>query len=191
MARDPYAGQPSQPGGYQSTDDPKWSACQQQANPQLAICNAVLATGKNTSSAWELRGSYDQLAQTCPTHAHEGLVGQLEGCVAKLEAIELQDDPQAPSRRAAAKQQADATRQDPEFRALIDQWTQALDGKNITCRNRQVDESHRRECERWHGEMKKVEDQLEQYLVAHGYDRRDIRALGLWPHDRNWRTSPN
>jgi hypothetical protein len=67
----------------------------------------------------------------------------------------------------------------------------ALDGKNITCRNRDVSDSDARECERWHAEMGKVEDRLSAYLVKQGYDKRDFRPLGLWPQDPDWRTSPN
>lgn len=192
VARDPYAGQTmQQQGSYQMTNDPMWAACQQQANEQMAVCNGLLSSGKNTSSAWELRGSYERIAQTCPAHAHDGLVGQFEECVVKLETFELKDDPEAPARRQAAKARVDATKQDAAFKGLISQWVDALDGKNITCRNRDLDDSHRRECERWHGEMAKVEDKLAQFLVAHGYDRRDFRALGLWPADPDWRTSPN
>ena len=165
------------------TNDQTWGACQQQANEQLATCNALLSTGKNTNSGWELRGSYDRISQTCPSHAHDGLLGQLEQCVGKLEAFELKDDPQAPSRRADAKPRVATTTQDPVFKKMIDEWLQALDGKNITCRHRDVSDSDARECERWHGEMTKVEDRISTFLVAQGYDKRDFRPLGLWPQD--------
>jgi len=189
---DPYAGQPQATnGGYQMTNDQMWGACQQQANEQLATCNALLSTGKNTNSGWELRGSYDRISQTCPAHAHDGLLGQLEQCVGKLEAFELKDDPQAPSRRADAKPRVATTKQDPVFKKMIDEWLQALDGKNITCRHRDVSDSDARECERWHGEMTKVEDRIAAFLVAQGYDKRDLRPLGLWSQDPDWRTSPN
>ena len=78
-----------------------------------------------------------------------------------------------------------------DFQAIIDDWTRALDGKNITCRNRDVSDSDARECERWHTEMSKVEDRLAAYLVKQGYDKRDFRPLGLWPSDPDWRTSAN
>lgn len=156
----------------------------------LAVCNGILGTGKNTNSAWELRGSYTSIAETCPAHAHDGIVGQLEQCVVKLEAFELEDDPNAPSRREAAKPKVAATKDEPKFKEMIRDWLAALDGKNITCRNRRVSDSDERECQRWYGEMAKVEDQLAAFLTAQGYDRRDLRPLGLWPQDPNWRTSP-
>ena len=191
--RDPYAGTQTTPssGGYQYTNDPAFGACQQQANEQLGVCNGLFSTGKDTSSAWQLRAQYDRIAQTCPAHAHDGIVGQLEGCVTKLEAFELQQDPDAPKRREAAKPRVADTRAQPDFKQLVDDWTRALDGKNITCRNRDVDDSHARECERWHGELQAAADKLMRYLEANGYDRRDVDALGLWPHDPDWRTSPN
>lgn len=192
--RDPYAGYPTQPqssNGYQATNDPAFGACQQQANQELATCNGLAASGKNTSSAWQLRADYDHIAKTCPAHAHDGIVGQLEACVGKLEAFELQQDPDAPKRREAAKPRVADTRTQADFKQLLEDWTKALDGKNITCRNREVDDSHARECERWHGELQAVEDRLIKYLEAQGYDRRDVDSLGLWPHDPDWRTSPN
>jgi hypothetical protein len=188
--KDPYMGRPMA-GGGQATDDPMWDACQQQANEVLATCNGMLTTHQNTNSGWELRGNYDRIAKTCPTHAHDGLLGNLEQCVTKTEAFELQDDPQAPARRHEASSRVAATREDAKFKELIAQWTEALDGKNITCRAREASESHARECERWHAEMEKVEDQLRAFLVAEGYDRRDLRPLGLWPSDPDWRTSAN
>jgi hypothetical protein len=39
--------------------------------------------------------------------------------------------------------------------------------------------------------MTKVEDKLSAFLVAQGYDKRDLRPLGLWPQDPDWRISPN
>ena len=128
------------------------------------ICTQILATQKNTNSGWELRGSYDSLAKGgCPQSAE---LAQFNQCVSQLEAFELKDDPAAPQRRAAAKDRAAATRQQPDFKAIIDDWTRALDGKNITCRNRDVSDSDARECERWHGEMTKLEDRLAAYLVG-------------------------
>jgi hypothetical protein len=189
---DPYAGQPAASnGGYQATNDQMWGACQQQANEQLAVCNGVRSTGKNTNSAWEIRGAYDRISQTCPTHAHDGLLGQLEQCTVGLESFELAADPQAPTRRRDAKPRVEVTKQDATFKKLIDDWMQALDGKNITCRNREASDSDARECERWHGEMTKVEDKLAAFLVTQGYDKRDLRPLGLWPQDPDWRISPN
>ena len=187
----PFPGPPPATGGYQQTNDQMWGACQQQANEQLAVCRGVLGTRKNTNSAWEVRGSYDRIAQTCPSHAHDGLLGQLEQCTVSLESLELKDDPQAPTRRHDAKPRVEATKQDATFKKLIDDWMQALDGKNITCRNRDASDSDARECERWHGEMTKVEDRLAAFLVAQGYDKRDLRPLGLWPRDPDWRISPN
>jgi hypothetical protein len=187
----PFPGPPPATGGYQATNDQMWNACQQQANEELSVCTGVLGTGKNTNSAWEVRGRYDRIAQACPSHAHEGLLGQLAQCTASLEARELQDDPQAPTRRSDAKPRVATTMQDATFKKLVDDWMQALDGKNITCRNREASDSDARECERWHGEMTKVEDRLAAFLVAQGYDKRDLRPLGLWPQDPDWRTSPN
>jgi len=197
--RDPYAGYPTTPqaqsqpanGGYQYTNDPAFGACQQQANQELATCNGIAASGKNTSSAWQLRADYNRIAQTCPAHAHDGIVGQLEACVTKLESFELQQDPDAPKRRETAKARVADTRAQPEFKQLLDEWTRALDGKNISCRDRDVDDSHARDCERRHGELQAVEDRLAKYLEGQGYDRRDVDSLGLWPHDPDWRTSPN
>jgi len=191
VARDPYAGRSPTTGGYQATDDPMWQACQQQANEVLATCNGVLNAQKNTNSGWDLRLQVDRISQTCPTHAHEGILGNLQQCVTKVEAIELQDDPQAPARRRDASSRVAATKQEATFKELLAHWTEALDGKNITCRQRETSESDARECERWHGQMEKVEDQLQAFLVGEGYDRRDLRPLGLWPSDPDWRTSSN
>ena len=188
----PAPQQPQQAqGGYQMTNDMTWGACQQNANTYLSVCNSILGTNKNTNSAWELRGNYDAIVSGCPTHAHDGLVGQLEQCVVKLEAFELKDDPSSATRRANAKPKVASTKEEPKFKELIRDWMQALDGKNITCRHRDVSDSDARECERWHGEMTKVEEQLAAFLVARGYDRRDLRPLGLWPQDPDWRISPN
>jgi len=188
--RDPYAGQPAYPQSPAQQQSSMLAAgCAQQERQTTMICTSILNTGKNTNSGWELRGSYDSLAKGgCPQSPE---LAQLNQCVSQLEAFELEDDPGAPTRRAAAKDRAVATRQQPDFKAIIDDWMRALDGKNITCRNRDVSDSDARECERWHGEMTKVEDRLSAYLVKQGYDKRDFRPLGLWPQDPDWRTSPN
>ena len=188
--RDPYAGQPAYPQAPAQQQSSMLAAgCAQQEHQTTMICTSILNTGKNTNSGWELRGSYDSLAKGgCPPSPE---LAQLDQCVSQLEAFELEDDPGAPTRRAAAKDRAVATRQQPDFKAIIDDWMRALDGKNITCRNRDVSDSDARECERWHGEMTKVEDRLSTYLVKQGYDKRDFRPLGLWPQDPDWRTSPN
>jgi hypothetical protein len=188
--RDPYAGQPAYPQSPAQQQSSMLAAgCAQQEHQTTMICTSILNTGKNTNSGWELRGSYDSLAKGgCPPSPE---LAQLDQCVSQLEAFELEDDPGAPTRRAAAKDRAVATRQQPDFKAIIDDWMRALDGKNITCRNRDVSDSDARECERWHGEMTKVEDRLSAYLVKQGYDKRDFRPLGLWPQDPDWRTSPN
>jgi hypothetical protein len=192
--RDPYAGQTTA-GGYQWTNDQTWAACQQQANEQLAVCNSITQAGQqsghSTNSAWELRASYDRIAQTCPAHAHDGLLGQYEQCVVQLEASDLKADPAAPARRESAKPRVAVTKQDPTFQQLVNQWAEALDGKNIACRDKQLSDSHARACERGHAQMGKVEDRLEEFLIAKGYDKRDFRVLGLWPMDRDWRRSPN
>ena len=188
--RDPYAGQPAYPqSAAQQHDSMMAAGCAQQEHQMTMICTQILATQKNTNSGWELRASYDSLAKGgCPQSPE---LAQYDQCVRQLEAFELKDDPDAPQRRAAAKDRAAATRQQPDFQAIIDDWTRALDGKNITCRSRDVSDSDARECERWHTEMTKVEDRLTAYLVKQGYDRRDFRPLGLWPQDPDWRTSAN
>jgi hypothetical protein len=189
-ARDPYGAQPqyAQPPAQQQ-DSMMAAGCAQNEHEMTMICTQILATQKNTNSGWELRGSYDSLAKGgCPRSPE---LAQFDQCVRQLEAFELKDDPDAPQRRAAAKDRAAATRQQPDFKAIIDEWMSALDGKNITCRNRDVSDSDARECERWHAQMTKVEDRLSAYLVTQGYDRRDFRPLGLWPQDPDWRTSPN
>jgi hypothetical protein len=189
-ARDPYGAQPqyAQPPAQQQ-DSMMAAGCAQNEHEMTMICTQILATQKNTNSGWELRGSYDSLAKGgCPRSPE---LAQFDQCVRQLEAFELKDDPDAPQRRAAAKDRAAATRQQPDFKAIIDEWMSALDGKNITCRNRDVSDSDARECERWHAHMTQVEDRLSAYLVTQGYDRRDFRPLGLWPQDPDWRTSPN
>ena len=188
--RDPYAGQPQYAASPAQQQQSMMAAgCAQQEHQMTMICTQILATQKNTNSGWELRGSYDSLAKGgCPQSAE---LAQFNQCVSQLEAFELKDDPGAPARRAAAKDRAAATRQQPDFKAIIDDWTRALDGKNITCRNRDVSDSDARECERWHGEMTKVEDRLAAYLVKQGYDKRDFRPVVLWPSDPDWLTSAN
>jgi hypothetical protein len=182
--------QPSHLGNYEVTNDPAWSSCQQQANPQLSICQAVGRVGE-TNDAWQLRAIYDALAKQCPTHAHDGILGQLGTCVADLEAADLRIDPEAPARRDAARPRVDDTRAKPSFKALITKWTAALDNKNLACRTKNLSDSDRRACARSHAEMAHVENDLSHFLVAQGYDHRDFRVLGLWPVDPNWRISPD
>jgi hypothetical protein len=185
----PYAGQPQYAAQQQSPTDMKAAGCAQQEQQQTMICTSILNTGKYTNSGWEMRGSYESLVKGgCPQSPQ---LAQENQCVSQLEAFELKTDPDAPTRRAAAKDRAVSTRQQPDFKAIIDDWTRALDGKNITCRNRDASDSDARECERWHGQIDKVEDRLTAYLVKQGYDKRDFRPLGLWPQDPDWRTSAN
>jgi hypothetical protein len=165
--------------------------CRADAKPRLESCTDIAGRNKNTNSAWRLRASYDHIASECPDHAHDDIVGRLEQCVLKVEANELADDPQAPQRRAEAKSRVAATKHEPHFMKLWQDWSRALDGKNISCRNRDASDSDAHECDRWHDEMHKAEDQLRAYLVAAGYDARDVDVLGLWPHDAAYLTNSN
>jgi hypothetical protein len=90
--RDPYAGQPAYPqSAAQQHDSMMAAGCAQNEHQMTMICTQILATGKNTNSAWELRGSYDSLAKGgCPQSPE---LAQLNQCVSQLEAFELKDDP--------------------------------------------------------------------------------------------------
>jgi hypothetical protein len=119
--------------------------------------------------------------RSCPAE----VLTPLEQCVADLEARALKADPEAKQRRAAAAPKAEETKKDPQFKAMIDEWLRVFDGMKITCRNRDVSDSHARECERWQKDLDGVEEKLAKFLDARGFDRRDVSELGLWPSDPN------
>ncbi len=187
---DPYRGA-YRPSPYSAASfDQQSAGCETMAANEAVVCEAVLPQAR-AAQAFEMRRQWETHASGCPAYAHQGSMGRLEQCVLRMEAKAAAEDPAGEQRRSEAKARAAATREAPAFKAIIASWFQALDRKNITCRDKRLSESNRRECERAHGDMRAVEDQLSDYLVAEGYDKRDFQILGLWPHDREWRISPN
>jgi hypothetical protein len=189
-AHDSDAAYPPRPAYATASLDRQAAGCETMAATEAMLCERVLQAA-SAAAAFQLRRQYDTHASGCPGYAHQGSMARLESCVQRMEAMAAAADPAGAQRRAEAGPRAPATRQAPAFKTIIANWFEALDHKNIACRDRTLSDSHRRECERMHGEMRAVEDTLTAYLVGEGYDRRDFEILGLWPHDRAERISPN
>jgi len=133
-------------------------------------------------SGWseQARRSYQSQKQGgCPA----ATLPPLEQCVADLEAIAQQQDPDAKQRREAAAPKAASTKQDAAFKKLIDNWLAVFDQMKIICRNSTVSDSHYRECERSKTDLSTIEDELRAFLKKQGFDMRDVGELGLWPSD--------
>jgi hypothetical protein len=151
-------------------------ACQVNAQRLLAMCTAMPSPPPNGSSE-QLRRGVESQRTACPAD----VLAPVDRCVTRLEHAALAQDPDAPTRRAAAKGKAESVKQRPEFKKMIDEWLQAYDGGRIVCRQAKASPSHARECERWNKDLGDVEDRLRAYLVKEGFDVRDVRELGLWP----------
>lgn len=128
-----------------------------------------------------VRQQLESLRHSCPAPT----LTELETCVVKLETIAATQDPEADTRRAAARPKAAAHKAKREFKALIAEWLQVFDHMKIMCRSARASDSHARECERQKKDLDAVNDQLRTQLISSGFDPRDFEELGLWPSDPN------
>ena len=162
--------------GYTGSSDPMVNACQQNANQLLMICQQR-PTPQPPGHAEQMRRSYESQRTACSAE----VLAPLDRCVRELEAIALAQDPDAKERRAAARANAEATREDAAFQQRIDQWLQIFDQMKIQCAHQQASASYARECSRTKTDLDAVELDLRAFLEARGFDMRDVGELGLWP----------
>ena len=150
-----------------ASDDPTtWARCEQFRDAQLAACTGVLDARTYVNRGWALRADYDQVAGSCPVHAEHGAFAELGRCVDEIEERERMFDPQAKTRREAAREKIIWTRRSEEFQQFVREWNRGGE--------------HRAE----------IEHRLAIFLIARGFDMRDFSALGLWPDSPSWNERP-
>lgn len=172
--------QPAQPQPQSQPQDMMTAGCQ--ANVQRMLAAWCSAPPSPLPAGWSetvRRNADGQVQGGCSAQ----VVEPLAQCATRLEAVAAAQDPDAKSRRAAAKPKAEATRKDPAFTQRIDRWMSALDAMKIVCRNRKASPAHARECERTEHDLEQHTTDLRSFLLGRGFDARDLGELGLWPSD--------